>query len=274
MSKITVAVVSPICRVGDVDANLVHFEEWIARCVDQGAELVAFPELALCGYAYDPTLKTVAEPVPGTTTRKLEQLARRFRVYISVGMLEKQGDDYYNAQVVVGPEGYLGHYRKHYPTPKEREVLSTLPGKAYPTFEIKGIRFGVNICADSRRLDTIEALAARGVRLVHNPHANFLSLGQDAEEWTRGKLVYYLERVIACRAHILINNIAGTVEDSAGRSYDFSGGAMMLDPLGQVVVRTTQPDRGEKLVIATIDTDLECYVPQFELKHLGESGKE
>ena len=269
MPKITVAVASPICRVGDVEANLTHFEGWVARCVDQGADLVAFPELALSGYAYDPALKAVAEPVPGPTTDKLEQIARRYGGYISIGMLERQGACLYNAQVVVGPEGHMGHYRKHYPTPREREVLSTLPGTAYPTFEIKGIRLGINICADSRHLDTIEALADQGVRLVHNPHANFVSLGREAEEWTRGKLVYYMERVIACRAHILINNIAGTVEDSAGQSYDFSGGAMVLDPLGQVVARTTQPDRGEKMVIHTVDTDLARHVPQFELKRLG-----
>jgi predicted amidohydrolase len=273
MSKITVAVLSPVCKIGDVEANLAHFEEWVAECVAQGAELVAFPELALCGYAYDPALKMVAQAVPGPTTCSLEQIARRYRVYISVGILEKQNGNYYNAQIVVGPQGYLGHYRKHYPTPKEREVLSTLPGKAYPTFEIVGIRFGINICADSRQMDTIEALAARGVRLVHNPHANFLSLGQNAEEWTRGKLVYYLPRVIACRAHILINNVAGSVCDTAGTSYAFSSGAMILDPLGQVVVRTTQTDCGEKMVISTVDTDLASYVPRFELDRLQKSGK-
>lgn len=272
MSTITVAVLSPICRVGDVEANLAHFETWIARCVDRGAELVAFPELAVCGYAYDPAIRTLAEPVPGPTTGALERLARRYQAYISIGMLERSGDAFYNAQVIVGPEGYLGHYRKHYPTPKEREHLSTLPGEGYPTFEIKGICFGINICADSRHLDTIEALAARGVRLVHNPHANFVSLGKDAEEWTRGKLVYYLKRVFACRAHILINNIAGAVQDTIGTSYEFSSGAMILDPLGQVVARTTQVDCEEKMVVSTIDTALERYIPQFERGCLGELG--
>jgi predicted amidohydrolase len=272
MSTITVAVLSPICRVGDVEANLAHFETWIARCADRGAELVVFPELAVCGYAYDPAIRNVAEPVPGPITGALERLARRYQTYISIGMLERQQINLYNAQVVVGPEGYLGRYRKHYPTSEEREHLATRPGQDYPTFEIKGIRFGINICADSRHLDTIAALADQGVRLVHNPHANFVSLGRDAEEWTRGKLVYYLERVLACRTHILINNIAGTVQDTVGTPYEFSSGAMILDPLGQVVARTTQVDCGEKMVTARIDTALERYIPQFERKHLGKLG--
>jgi hypothetical protein len=47
---------------------------------------------------------------------------------------------------------------------------------------------------------------------------------------------------------------------------------MILDPLGQVVARTTQRDREEKMVLATIDTALERYVPPFELERLGKPG--
>ena len=68
----------------------------------------------------------------------------------------------------------------------------------------------------------------------------------------------------------MINNIAGTVQDTVGTSYEFSSGAMILDPLGQVVARTTQMDA--KMVIATIDTALERYVPQFERGRLGKLG--
>jgi predicted amidohydrolase len=268
MSQINVAAVSSACRIGDVEANLAQVEAWTERAVARGAQLIAFPELALCGYAYDPALKAVAESVPGPATRRLEELARRHQVTLSAGMLEREGDKLYNAQIVVGPEGYLGRYHKHYPTAKEAEVLATLPGQAYPTFEVEGIRFGINICADSRQLDTIEALAKQATRLVHNPHANFLSLGRNAEEWTRGKLVYYLERVLACRAHILINNLAGTACDSTGTSYAFSGGAMILDPLGQVVARTTQEDNDPAMIVAALDTDLAHLVPPFERKSL------
>ena len=267
-SSITVAVVSPRCRIADVEGNLRHFETWVARAAEQGADLVAFPELALSGYVHTPIVAEVAEPIPGPTTLALESIARAYAVCLSIGMMEKVGQDYYNAQIVVGPEGYQGHYRKHCPTPTEKETMLLSDGTGYPVFQVKGLCFGINICADSRQTETIDALAAQGVDLVHNPHANGLGLGADAEEWTRGKLVYYLERVQRCRAHMLVNNIAGTATYGASESMDYSSGAMILDPLGQVVARTTQRDREEKMLVATIDTDLRRYVPDFELKHL------
>ena len=268
VSRIIVAVVSPICRVADVEANLTNVESWVRKAAEQEAEFVAFPELCLCGYAYDPALREVAEPVPGPTVQRLEHLCRDVGIYASVGMLETHEGDLFNAQVVIGPDGYMGLYRKHYPTSAEVEFLETKPGVEYPTFDVGGVRLGINICADSRHMDTIDALAERGVRLVHNPHANFTSLGRDAEEWTRGKLAYYLPRVLCVRAHILINNLAGTVSDTQGQSYDFSGGAMILDPLGQVVARTQGPDRDESMLVATLDTALEHHVPPFEISRL------
>ena len=268
MSRIKVAVVSSIAKVADIEANLSRIEKHTRGAARQGARLVAFPELSVCGYAYDPALKDVAEPIPGPAVDRLEHLCRDVGIYASVGMLETHEGDLFNAQVVIGPDGYMGHYRKHYPTSAEVEFLETKPGVEYPTFDVGGVRLGINICADSRHMDTIDALAGRSVRLVHNPHANFTSLGRDAEEWTRAKLAYYLPRVLCVRAHILINNLAGTVSDTQGQSYDFSGGAMILDPLGQVVARTQGSDRGESMLVATLDTALEHHVPSFEISRL------
>lgn len=266
---ITVAVVSPVCRVGDVEANLSDFDAWTARAAAQGAQLVLFPELALSGYAHDPDVtRTTAEPIPGPATAGLERTARAHGVTLSVGMLESCDGLYYTAQIVVAPHGYLGHYRKHCPTSHEQETMLVSPGQGYPTFDVGGIRLGINICADSRQPETIDALAEQGVDLVHTPHANGLGLGAHAEEWTRGKLVYYLDRVVRCRAHIAVNNIAGSATYSTSERMDYAGGAMILDPLGQVVERTTEQDREPHMIVATLDTDVRHYIPEFELRHI------
>ena len=36
--------------VGDIDGNAMLIEKWIGLAQDQGADLVAFPELAITGY--------------------------------------------------------------------------------------------------------------------------------------------------------------------------------------------------------------------------------
>ncbi len=40
------------------------------------------------------------------------------------------------------------------------------------------------------------------------------------------------------------------------------------DPLGQVVARTTQKSREESVLVATLDTDVRTYIPDFECARL------
>ena len=211
MPKITVALISPVCLIGDARANLSHFRGWIDSAIAEGARFVAFPEMALSGYARDPAVLNAAQPVPGPLTDELAEITAEHDFYLSIGMVEQRGKSYYNAQVFVGPDGYLGHYRKHYPTVPEREALGIQPGDSFPTFMLDDIKLGINICADSRHPETIDPLAEQGVQLVHTPHSNGLAFGTSGEIWTRGKMCYYLERIRRCRAHILINNMDGSV---------------------------------------------------------------
>jgi predicted amidohydrolase len=267
MGEIIVALISPVCEHGNADANVKSFDAWTRKAAENGARFVGFPEMAISGYAHEPKLLPFAETVPGPSVSKLENVASEYSVYLSVGLLERDGETYWNTQVLVGPDGYIGAYRKHFPTEDEQETLKTRPGKEYPVFTIDGIKFGMNICADSREIETISALADQGVELVHSPHANVVpSLGVDAESWTRGKLCYYVERSLRCRAHILLNNIAGTVTGLDGVEQTYASGCLILDPLGQVVARTTGNDTAEKMIVERIDTDIGNFVPSFEAR--------
>ncbi len=105
------------------------------------------------------------------------------------------------------------------------------------------------------------------VDLIHHPHGNWLGLGTDAEEWTRGKMAYFVERAIHARAYILINNSAGDTENPSGKS-SFGSGAIVIDPLGQVLNRTEQQTRSEKTIIASLVKPLSALIPDFEMKQL------
>ena len=188
VNTLTVAIVSSHSVFCDPNANLNHFESLIKEAVGKGARLVCFPELALMGYSTEEEILDVAEEIPGPSTKKLEALARSHDVYLSVGMAEKAGEKYHIAQAVIGPDGYIGKYRKHHPTGTEQKCGFS-PGEEFPVFDVDGFRFGINICADGRQEDTIQAMKEAKVDVIHHPHGNYLSLGRDAEEWTRGKMV-------------------------------------------------------------------------------------
>ncbi|GGE15766.1 apolipoprotein N-acyltransferase [Marinithermofilum abyssi] len=90
------------------------------NAVEQGAKLVVFPELALTGYNCGDHFFEVAETIPGPATDFFASVAAEHDVYIIWGMPEKSIEGInYNSAAFVGPEGYIGKWRKH-----------TLPGHA------------------------------------------------------------------------------------------------------------------------------------------------
>lgn len=266
-----VAIVSSHSRFCDVPANRQHFKELIAQAAKKGARLVCFPELSLMSYTIDKAILKVAEPIPGPSTKFFENIARQHNLFISLGMAEKDGAQFHIAQVLIGPDGYLGKYRKYHPTGGE-ERCGFSPGKKFPTWDIDGFKFGINICFDGRHQDTIQAMKSAQVDVIHHPHGNGLSLGRDSEEWTRGKMVYFVPRATTARAYILINNSAGTIQTTRG-PYDFGSGALAIDPLGQVVSRTRQGDNKEKMIFVTLKKPLSQLIPPFELKVLNAPSK-
>ncbi len=263
---LTVAVVSPRCVFGDVIANLKHFEGLIEEAADKGARLVCFPELALVSYSTHKNVLASAEEIPGSTTKKLEAIARRLKVYVSAGIAEKDGDRHHIAQVLVGPDGYMGKYRKNRPTGGEQNC-GFAPGRSFPTWDIDGFRLGILICFDGRSQDTIDAMKDARVDIVHHPHGNTVGgLGREAEEWTRSKTVYFVPRAVFARAYMIVNNSAeDTVQPH--RTLHYSSGALVIDPLGQVVKRTMQKDRAEKMIIVTLHKPA-TLIPPGELRHL------
>jgi predicted amidohydrolase len=263
---LTVAVVSSNSIFCDVDANLQHFEALIEEAAGKKARLVCFPELALMAYSTEKEVLDVAEEIPGPSTEKLEAIARSQGVYVSVGMAEKAGEKYHIAQAVIGPDGYVGKYRKHHPTGTEQQCGFS-PGEEFPVFDVDGFRLGINICADGRQEDTIQAMKGATVDVIHHPHGNYLGLGKDAEEWTRGKMVYFVPRATFARAYVLINNSAGDTRHPRGVN-EYGSGALVIDPLGQLVDRTTQQDRKEKMIVVEIKRPLSVLVPPFELRRL------
>jgi predicted amidohydrolase len=266
VTTLTVAVVSSNSIFCDVDANLKHFEALTEEAAGKSARLVCFPELALVAYSTEKEILHVAEEIPGASTEKLEAIARSHDVYLSVGMAEKAGEKHHIAQVVIGPEGYIGKYRKHHPTGTEQECGFS-PGEEFPVFDVAGFRFGINICADGRQEDTIQAMKEAKVDVIHHPHGNYLSLGRDAEEWTRGKMVYFVPRATFARSYILINNSAGDTKHPRGVN-EYGSGALVIDPLGQVADRTTQKDRKEKMIVVQIKRPLSALVPPFEMRRM------
>jgi predicted amidohydrolase len=70
MEKMIVAAVSTQNWIGQPGAALSHMLTWIESGVQQGAELVLFPELNVTGYIQHSIARQFAETIPGPSTEQ------------------------------------------------------------------------------------------------------------------------------------------------------------------------------------------------------------
>ncbi|MCD6240736.1 carbon-nitrogen hydrolase family protein, partial [Candidatus Bathyarchaeota archaeon] len=116
--KIALAQIS--CKRADKTSNIEKMKVYAEKAKKEGAELVIFPELSLTDYLVRDLIYELAEPIPGPSVEKMAEIAKQNKIYIVFGMpemSEKAESVIYNTAVLVGPEGYIGKYRKmHLPT--------------------------------------------------------------------------------------------------------------------------------------------------------------
>ena len=97
------------------NANLRHSVELATEAANGGASLIVLPELSNCGYLFANRQDAFdhAEIVPnGRSVQVWIDFASRHRVYLAAGVSELDGMQLFNTSVLIGPDGFIGKYRK------------------------------------------------------------------------------------------------------------------------------------------------------------------
>lgn len=194
----TVAVaIAQFAPTHDRAANLSHIAELVGDAAAQGADIVVLPEYASCFVApFDASLAAHAEPLDGPFVAALTALAAKHRLIVVAGLLERAAtaDRVRNTVVAVSGAGRLAKYRKlHlYDAFGQRESDWVEPGEldVAETFDVRGMRFGLQTCYDLRFPEVTRRLADAGVHVALVP-----------SEWVRGPLKeQHWQTLIAARA--------------------------------------------------------------------------
>jgi predicted amidohydrolase len=168
VSKISVAQVNPI--KGDVEKNIGIVRARTAEAAAQGSELIVFPELMLTGLVTGNEAKLMAEKSTGDSVNKLIDLSMQHRIYIVAGMVEQDGDKFYNTAVLTGPEGLVGKHRKMHLCELDKDWAT--PGNlGFNHFNTPIGRIGILVGHDAMFPESGRLLALRGVDLICCPSA-------------------------------------------------------------------------------------------------------
>jgi predicted amidohydrolase len=230
---------------GDLVTNMALAEEAAAQAGHLQVDLLNLPEASDWGWLHQQARQD-ALPVPGKYTDFLGDLARRHRIWISAGCLERVGAKVYNSAVLLNRDGRL--VLKH----RKIDTLPWLTGHLYDAgspADIKVVdtefgRVGLTICADNFNLTHPQRVADLGAWLLIAPHG--FAAEPNRSETNSREYHAHVENVARQTGLWVIgtNAVEGTVRGGAWKGWVHCGCSMVARPDGSraVVGRFKEPD--------------------------------
>jgi predicted amidohydrolase len=273
MEDIRVALAQINCIVGDLERNLETHVQCARRAAKAGARIVCFPESSLTGYPDGDCLPhDLAQPMSGPLCQSMASLSKETRLVLLAGFVERDRSGVvYNTQLITGPTGWIGGYRKTHVG--NSEIHRFYHGDDLPVFIYGSLTFGLQICYDNHFPEAARTLALRGAEIIFSPYAspgpnNLEGVAAKRSRWLR----YLPARAFDNSVYIVVVNQVGksriakgenatsggqsTARDTHCDLPEFPGGSMVLNPWGEVIAQT------ESLVEDLLVLDLSAAVFQ------------
>ena len=236
------------CTLGDIDANVERAAKAVAEARGEGADLVIFPELSLCGYSVGEVAEDLAVRADDPRITRLSREAGPMGVLL--GFSEGgAGLHTYNSEVYL-QDGELVHvHRKLYlPTYglfEERKHFS--PGQQMRAFDTPHARTAILTCNDAWQPQLAFVAVQDGAQLLLMPTSSAQSLfpeRYDSPTYWQDITRFYARMF---QVFVVFVNRVGL----EGR-LQFWGGSHVVDPWGNLVA---QAPLGEESLLC-VDIDL------------------
>lgn len=229
MSTLRIAVAQLNCVVGDLDHNAALILDAAHRAAEQGADLLLTPELALCGYPPEDLLlrpdfhRACAQALARIAAEAPRDLA------VLVGHPHASGECRYNAASVIrGGRVEATYFKMRLPNYEVFDEERYFDAGTQPlVVDVRGVKVGVNICADVWEPGAAEAAAAAGAQLLAVLNASPYHLNKPV---TREQVV--AERVLATGIPVVYCNLVGGQDELV-----FDGASFALDRRGRLAWR-------------------------------------
>jgi predicted amidohydrolase len=222
---------------GDTGYNLEKIEK---RLKTGGFDLVVLPELCTTGYQFVNREEafSLCEPVPdGPAVRSWTECCRKAGCFLVAGLGEREGYVCYNSAVLVGPEGWIGTYRKTHLFYEEKKWFA--PGNSgFRVWDAGPARLGLMICFDWRFPEAARSLALQGADIICHPANLVQPFCQDA----------MVTRCIENRVFAVTANRTGEEKRSGGRGFVFTGGSQIVTPAGERLFRMGDAEEALRVV--------------------------
>ena len=242
--KLRIALAQANMVVGDLEGNLRKIEALASQAKDLGADIVAFPELAITGYPPEDLL--LKPQFLEENLQALDQLVESVKdIAVVVGYVHAE-DDIFNSAALICNGEIISRHHKHflpnYSVFDENRYFQR--GHELSVVELNNCKIGVNICEDIWYPD--------GPSLFQTLAGAEVIINISSSPYHRGK-ERFREKMLSVRASdhcaiVAFVNLVGGQDELV-----FDGGSMILSQSGRIMARA--PMFTEHLLVADLNVE-------------------
>jgi predicted amidohydrolase len=240
--QVKIGIAQILCLDVDRAGNLARIENAILEAKLQGAEIVTFPESSLLGWE-NPAAHVRSHSIPGEDSDRLCALARKHRVFLSVGLDEKDGEGLYDSCLLIDDAGnILLKHRKVNVLPELMSPPYSVGDGAARTADTKFGRIGMMICADSFLKELVQRMADQRPDLVLIPYGWAAPEG----EWpNHGDSLRDIVQTVARTVHcpVIGTDLVGAITNGPWSGQVYGGQSVAADGDGSILFRGRDRDR-------------------------------
>jgi nitrilase len=254
----------------DLQATLEKTRDLAADAARQGAKLVLFPEAFVSAYprgaSFGATIGArTAEgrelfrryhassiDVPGPAVDVLAGIAKQNRIFLVIGVIERDGGTLYCTVLTFAPDGrFLGKHRKLMPTGSERLVWGFGDGSTLPVYETEIGRLGSVVCWENYMPMMRAAMYAQRIQIYCAPTADGRSTWLPSMQHValEGRC-FVLSSNQFCRRSDYPSDYPSDLPQEPDAIVS-RGGSCIVDPLGNVLAGPLWDQEG--IITAEID---------------------
>jgi predicted amidohydrolase len=214
---------------GDVAGNLARIEAMAQEASANGAHFVCFPELSITGYIQVSPGRIYGREEMEKIVDRLVRSAKDMGIVLMAGLIEvvDEGNPYIT-QIIAGPDGLIGAYRKTHLGPTETALYR--PGQKIEVFKIGNTTFGVQLCYEGHFPEISTRMALMGADMVFISHASPRGAPEEKlQSWMR----HLPARAFDNGLYVIACNQVGSWEDGL----TFPGVAVVFGPDGRVLAQ-------------------------------------
>jgi predicted amidohydrolase len=248
-NQVKIAMAQILCIDGDLSGNFARIENAIIEAKEKQAEIIVFPESSLLGWE-NPDAHRRACPIPGKDSEQLCNLARKYKVYICIGLDEKAGEHLFDSAVLIDDNGnILLNHRKINVLPELMDPPYSV-GDGVQVVKTRFGNIGVMICADSFMENLLDSMKAKKPDLLLIPYGwaapenAWPAHGKELE-----KVVKNVAGKVGCP--VIGTNLIGQISHGPWKGQVYGGQSVAFDEKNNVLV--LGKDRDRDLIVITIE---------------------